>query len=224
VSDGAPFGSCGSSSKRSWRCCSTATSRTYRWRSPTPTKRGSPRPPVAAAARAAAETPRLTRRRRSRWPAPSSEAASRPGGHHEHRGARGRRSDTLGSGLRPTSALHHLRCKDVQSRASESCVFGLDKRVLQDCAILRNLSNLTRNEQVSGSSPLVGSLKSAHLKVKYTGKGNGRDASQPNLLQPYRNPLGPRGSPWRFGRARRRVLEVWSGGDRLAFEAAEEEL
>jgi hypothetical protein len=48
--------------------------------------------------------------------------------------------------MRPSKDdLHHLRRKDVQSRASESSLFGLDKRDLQDRAIHRNPSNLTRS-------------------------------------------------------------------------------
>jgi arsenite methyltransferase len=69
-------------------------SRTSRWRSPTPTRKSSPRPPVAVAARAAAATPRRPRRlprlRRFLWPAPSSGVASRPGGYREHQRTRGR--------------------------------------------------------------------------------------------------------------------------------------
>jgi hypothetical protein len=44
-----------------------------------------------------------------------------------------------------TSPLHHQRRKDVTLRASQSRVFGLDKRNLQNRAILRNPSNLTRS-------------------------------------------------------------------------------
>jgi hypothetical protein len=55
------------------------------------------------------------------------------------------------------SPLHHPRCKGVQWRASQSRESGLGTRDLQGRAIPRNTSNLTRNKQVSGSSPLVGS-------------------------------------------------------------------
>jgi hypothetical protein len=43
----------------------------------------------------------------------------------------------------------------VQSQGRE---IGLDMRVLQSSARHGNIPCLTRNEQVSGSSPLVGSL------------------------------------------------------------------
>ena len=45
-----------------------------------------------------------------------------------------------------------------------------------------------RNEQISGSSPLVDSLFSCYLQVKHGGKEAGQDLSQPNLLQPVLQP------------------------------------
>ena len=54
----------------------------------------------------------------------------------------------------------------MQGRANESKVFGLGERVLQTVAMPGNPLFLTRNEQVSGSSPLVGSPSSADLQEK----------------------------------------------------------
>src|SRR5215211_3932920 len=68
-------------------CCAKLASRMCPSKSPTPTRRSSSKPPGAAAVRVAVATPR---RPRSRWQAPSSEAASRPGVCREHQGTRGR--------------------------------------------------------------------------------------------------------------------------------------
>ena len=51
----------------------------------------------------------------------------------------------------------------MQHWAKQRRETGLDMRDMQSCANPSNAYWLTRNEQVSGSSPLVGSLDSAYL-------------------------------------------------------------
>ena len=54
-------------------------------------------------------------------------------------------------------------------------------RILQTPATLGNTLIITRSEQVSGSSPLVGSLFCVGLQEKLGNKDKGQDLSWPNL-------------------------------------------
>jgi hypothetical protein len=71
----------------------------------------------------------------------------------------------------------------VQRRANQRKVATLDLLLLQAPAYPRNACIITRNEQVSGSSPLVGSLFCSDFQVKRRAQRDLGAKAEPNLLQ-----------------------------------------